>query len=159
MVLSTTEQMKTLRKEVDEAEAAYIKAIEARKPKDQIDKLWDRYNQIDNTNFAKIFELARQEPASETACEMFGWILSNGKTKGGPLNSIGIQSVEFLRDYHATNLNIAKICWELGTPYWDPTFQPATDFLQKAADKNPDREVQGQAILALARRNKKMLKT
>jgi hypothetical protein len=28
-----------------------------------------------------------------------------------------------------------------------------------AADKNPDREVQGQAILALARRNKKMLKT
>jgi thiol-disulfide isomerase/thioredoxin len=154
-VISNAGRMKALRKEVDDAEAAYMKAIEDRKPKDQIDKLWNVYLQIDDTNLAKIFELARQEPASETACEMFGWIVANPKTKGGPLNSIGVQSVEFLRDYHATDSNIAKICWEFGTPYWDPTFQPATDFLQMAADNNPDHEVQGQAILALARRNKR----
>ena len=153
-ITSTEEQMKTLRKEADDAEAAYIKAVEDRKPDDQVDRLWNIYSQIDDTNLAKIFELARQEPASENACEMFGWIVTNRKTQGRRLSPIGVQTVELLRDYHATNPNIAKICYEFGKLTWDPTFQPATDFLQMAADKNPEREVRGQAILALARRNK-----
>jgi thiol-disulfide isomerase/thioredoxin len=152
-VITNAEQMKSLRKEADDAEAAYMKAIEDRKPENQVDKLWNIYSQIDDTNLTKIFELARQKPTSETALEMFGWIVTNRKTQGNRLSSIGVQTVEFLRDYHATNPNIAKICWELGGN-WDPTFQPATDFLQMAADKNPNREVRGQAILALARRNK-----
>jgi thiol-disulfide isomerase/thioredoxin len=154
--VANAEQMKSLRKEVDDAEAAFIKARQDRMPQDQADKLWKFCCQLNDTNYPKIFELARQEPASETACQMFGWIVANRITQGGPLNAIGAQSVGFLRDYHATNPNIAKICWELGTSYWnDFTFQPATDFLRMATDKNPNREVRGQAILALARRAKR----
>jgi thiol-disulfide isomerase/thioredoxin len=154
LITSTAQQMKALRKEVDDAEATYYQAIADRKPKDQVDQVWKSYRQIDDANYPKIFELARQEPASETACEMFGWIVANRITQGGPLNAIGAQSVGFLRDYHATNPNVARICWELGTRYWNFTFQPATDFLRTAADRNPNREVRGQAVLALARRAK-----
>jgi len=148
---SNVEQMKTLRKEVDDAEAAYMKAFHDESvSKDQTEKLWVFYTHINETNLPKIFELARQEPASETAFEMFGWIVNNRLIHMPSLYTNGIQSVEFLRDYHATNPKIARICRALGYD-WDPTFQPALDFLQIAADKNPDREARGQAVFALAR--------
>jgi thiol-disulfide isomerase/thioredoxin len=143
------EQMLVLRKEVDDAEAAYMKAHRDRKSEDQVEKLWGFYLHINETNLPKIFELARQEPASETACEMFGWIVRNRQIQNSSLYTNGVQSLEFLRDYHATNPNVARICRTLGSR-WDPTCQPAMDFLKIAAEKNPDREVRGQATLALA---------
>jgi thiol-disulfide isomerase/thioredoxin len=151
---SNVEQMQALRKEVDDAEAAYMKAFHDESvSKDQTEKLWDVYKHINATNLPKIFELARQGPASETAFEMFGWIVTNRQIQMRSLYTNGLESIEFLRDYHATNPNIARICRTLGTR-WEPTCQPAIDFLQIAAKKNPDREVRGQATLALARLKK-----
>lgn len=69
------------------------------------------------------------------------------------LDSKVLQTIEFLRDDHATNPGVANICRKLGQN-WDPTCQPAMDFLRVAADKNPSREVRGQATLALARLKK-----
>lgn len=149
--VTTAEQMKALRKEVDDAETAYMKANASHD--DQADKLWDVYRQINDPDILKIFELARQEPASQTAFEMFGWIVTNRRIQVRPLYTNAVQSLEFLRDHHATNPNIAKICWKLGNN-WDATCQPARDFLQIAADKNPDREVRGLATFALARFSK-----
>ena len=153
-VITNAEQMKALRKEVDDAEAAYLKAIASRD--DQIDKLWVAYRQINDTNLPKIFELARQEPASETAFEMFGWIVTNRRIFVRPLSTNftnAIQSLAFLRDNHATNPNLATICWKMGRN-WDATYPPTMEFLQIVADKNPDRDVRGQATLALARLTK-----
>jgi len=148
--------MLVLRKEVDDAQAACTKAYHDKSvPKDQAGKLWDLYRHINATNLPKIFELARQEPASETAFEMFGWIVTNRQIEIPSLHSNGVQSIEFLRDYHATNPNIARLCRTLGTR-WEPTCQPAMDFLKIAAEKNPDREVRGQATLALARLKKEI---
>ena len=146
-------KMKALRKQVDDAEAVYKGAVTSRKPDDQVSRYWDAYTQIDQTNLPIMFDLARQRPESEAAFEIFGWIVTNRCATGWALSPIGEQTVGYLRDYHTTNPGIAKICRAMGGN-WDPTFQPATDFLQMAADKNPDREVRGQAILALARRDK-----
>lgn len=154
IVMPNAEQMKALRKEVDDAYGAYIKAIENRKPEDQADNLWKVYRLINETNLPKIFELARQEPASEPAFETYDWAITNGEIRGWNINSNGLQAIEFLRDYDETNPNVAKICWVFGN-LWDPTCRPAVDFLRIAADKNPNREVRGQATLALALLDKK----
>ncbi len=154
VVFSNAAQMKALKKEVDDAKAAFMNANEARQPQDQVKKLWEISDRVDEANLPKIFELAKLEPASETAFEMFEWIITSGQLQGWALSPIGVQTIELLRDYHTTNQNIAKICWTLGNKDWDPTFQPATDFLLIAADKNPARKIRGQAILSLARRNK-----
>lgn len=92
-VISDAEQMKALRKEADSAEAAYMKAIENRQPDAEIEKLWNAYTLIDKTNLSKVFELAKQEPASEPAFETFAWIVTNRLTQGvgarfqGPANN------------------------------------------------------------------------
>ncbi len=150
--ISSAAQMKALRREADDAYGVYTKAIENRKTHEEIEKFWKAYTLIDETNMSKVFELARQQPASEPAFEMFGWIVTNQLTQGRALNSNDVQTMEFLRDYHATNPDIAKICWTLGFR-WDPTCKPVMDFLRIAASKNPSREVRGQATLALARLN------
>jgi thiol-disulfide isomerase/thioredoxin len=153
-VIRNAKQMKALRKEVDDAEAAYINASRDESvSKDQTEKLWNIYAQIDDTNLPKIFELARQDPASETALEMFEWIVTNQRIQRPSLYTNGVQSVEFLRDYHVANPKIARICRLLGTR-WQPTCQPVIEFLKVAAEKNPDREIRGQAMLALARLKK-----
>ena len=148
-VLSLAEQMKALRQEVDDVETAYAIASGAEK-----EKLWKAYSQINDLNLLKIFNLARQEPTSETAFKMFEWIVRNPRIGVRTLYySNGVPVVEFLRDYHTANTNIGKICSKFGWG-WSRACQPVTDFLRIAADKNPSRESRGQATLALARINK-----
>lgn len=148
-VSSAAEQMKALRKEVDDAETAYLQASG-----DKRETLWQAYFQINDINLPKIFDLARQDPASGTAFEMFEWIVRNPRISIRSLYyTNGIQSVEFLRDYHTANPNIGKICSKFGWG-WPRACQPVMDFLRIAADKNPSRESRGQATLALARINK-----
>jgi thiol-disulfide isomerase/thioredoxin len=148
-VPSAAEQMKALRKEVDDAETAYLQASG-----DKRETLWKAYCQINDINLLKIFDLARQDPASGTAFEMFEWIVRNRRIAIPSLYyTNGIQSVEFLRDYHTANTNIAKICSKFGWG-WPRACQPVMDFLRIAADKNPSRESRGQATLALARIDK-----
>jgi thiol-disulfide isomerase/thioredoxin len=140
-------RMETLRKAVDDAEAAYIKS----KNDKNGDELWTRFREINDTNLPQIFDLAKQEPKSETAFEMFQWILADRRIFIRTLSTNALQSIELLRDYHAANTNLAVTCRKLGGNFWDPLFQPLTDFLQKVAEQNPNREVRGQATLALAR--------
>ena len=137
---SNAEQMKALRTEADNAHGVYAEAIQNQKSHDEIEKLWDAYFVIDKTNLSAVFELARQEPASEPAFETFAWIVTNELTQGWAFDSNVLQTIEFLRDDHATNPNLARICWRLGRN-WDPTCQPIMDLLRIAANKNPNREV------------------
>jgi thiol-disulfide isomerase/thioredoxin len=148
-VSSAAEQMKALRKEVDDAESAYSQASG-----DERETLWKVYCRTNDTNLAKIFDLARQDPASATAFEMFEWIVRNPRIAIPSLYyTNGVPSVEFLRDYHTANTNIGKICSKFGWG-WPRACQPVMDFLRIAADKNPSRESRGQATLALACINK-----
>src|SRR5690606_23008149 len=107
---SAAEQMKALRKEVDDAETAYLQASG-----EKGETLWKEYCQVSDTNLPRIFDLARQEPASGTAFEMFEWIVRNRRIANRHLYySNGIPSVEFLRDYHTANTSIGEICSKFG---------------------------------------------
>jgi thiol-disulfide isomerase/thioredoxin len=142
---SIADQMIALRKQVDDAEAAYMRAPEA-----VSDKTWQTFCRLNQTNLPRIFQLARQEPRSETSFEMFKWIVMNRQIFMSSFKTNGVQSLVFLREYDATNPSVARLCRIVGYN-WDNTCQPAIDFLRAVADKNPDRDARGQAFLALAK--------
>jgi thiol-disulfide isomerase/thioredoxin len=144
---STADQMTRLRKQVDDAEAAYTKA--GGKPDADVEKLWKTYCGINQTNLPRIFELARRDPQTEASFEMFKWIVINRQIQVRSLNTNGVQSLEYLREYDTAKPGVAQICRALRRN-WNYTCQPAVDFLRAVADKNPDRDARGQALLSLA---------
>ncbi len=151
-IASRDEQMKALRQQVDDAEAAYTRSF-GKKSEGEIEQLWNACEKLDQTNLPQIFELARQEPTSATSIEMFKWIVVNRQIHLPSLYTNGVQSLGFLRNAAATDTNLARVCLTLGRD-WDPNCRPAVDFLKLAAKENPDRDVRGQAVLALARLDK-----
>ncbi|HTV40402.1 MAG TPA: hypothetical protein VMF08_07500 [Candidatus Sulfotelmatobacter sp.] len=139
---SAEDQIAALRREVEEARDAY------RSNNDTSRKPWETYCQLNDTNLPKIFELGRQEPASEAAFKAFAWIVTNGRISVRSLRPFGSQSLEFLRDFHTTHPDIGEICRQLGRT-WDPMDKTAMEFLRAASENNPERNARGYATLAL----------
>ncbi len=108
-------ELKALRKEVDDAEAAYINA-----PEDQSKTLWQTYRDRSSENLPKIMALVRQDPTSARALEMLEWILTSRWIQGGgSLKALGLEAVEVLRVHEAANPGIARICASLGSErFW-----------------------------------------
>src|SRR5580698_6789903 len=77
-----SDQIMALKQQVDTAYAAY------QTNHDDNDKLWKAYYHLNDTNLPKIFELAKQDPASETSFEAFSWIVNDNRL-----------SIEQLRPY------------------------------------------------------------
>ena len=146
-IISSADHIKVLKKQVDDAHAAYTATNDAS------GKLWDAYYHLNDTNLPRIFELAKKDPASETAFEAFAWIVTNRRISVRSLRPFGHQSVEFLRDFHTTNSDIGEVCRQLGN-LWDPGDQAAIDFLRIASEKNPDRNARGYATFALGQKLK-----
>ncbi len=141
-IISTPDQIMVLKKQVDDAYAAYTAT------NDTSGKLWETYAHLNDTNLPVIFGLAKEDPASETSFEAFAWIVTNGRISMHALRPFGARSLEFLRDYHTTDSGIGEICRHLGNS-WDPMDETAIEFLRVASQKNPDRNARGYATLAL----------
>jgi thiol-disulfide isomerase/thioredoxin len=150
--VSVTEQLKALKKEVDDAEAAYVKETDSEKD----DKLWLVYGNANKANIPRVIELVRQDPTSTVAFEMLEWVVTNRQVRAGSrlLRPYGLQAVELLKDHYTTNPKLSRICWVIGHN-WDFRHQPTFDFLQAVIAKNPDRNARGYATFALAALNKK----
>jgi thiol-disulfide isomerase/thioredoxin len=140
--ISAADQIMALKKQVDDAYAAYTATNDAS------GKLWDTYYHLNDTNLPVIFELAKEAPASISSFEAFAWIVTNGRISVRSLRPFGNQSLEFLRDYHTTNSGIGEICRHLGER-WDSMDETAIEFLRIASKKNPDRNARGYATFAL----------
>ena len=145
------EQLKALRKEVDEAHAAYIKAATAYKegdPEDKVDKLWEAYTKKADENNSKIVELARKDPKATASFEALEWIVTESNRNG--TRPYGKEAVELLQDHHADNSKIGRVCGFLGWYSGEWNSDPALGLLKAVADKNPDRAARGQALFSLA---------
>lgn len=149
---SPAEQLKALRAEVDAAEAAYLKAGKEYKegdPPDKVDELWKAYVATADKNMPKVVELAGKDPKSEAAFDALEWVVVVGRQAA--YQDWGKGAVEVLREHHADNPKVGKVCAALGRGYyWDDRHQYARDFLKAVAEKNPDRTARGLATLALA---------
>jgi thiol-disulfide isomerase/thioredoxin len=135
-------QIQTLIKQVDDALAAYLKG--------QDDQHWEAYYHLNDATLPKVFELAKQNPGSKTSFDAFAWIITNRRLSVEPLRAYGTEALALLLKYHTGAPNIGQICRTLGNN-WDPADASALDFLQLAAEKNPDRPARAFATLALGR--------
>jgi thiol-disulfide isomerase/thioredoxin len=142
-----SEQLNALRKQVNDADAAYGEYTKAAEG-DQKEKLWKAYVQADDSVIPKILEAVRQNPSSPMAFDLLEWIVTNERISARSLRPC-LQAVELLREDHSAHPNIAQICRVLGFD-GDPLHQPTIGFLQSASAKNPDRAARGYATFALA---------
>ena len=147
---SNDDQMKALRKAVDDASTTFQAATN-----DADYKLRGTYyHLLIETNLPQIFVLAQKTPASETAFEMFSWIVMKGAAERGPIWTNRLQAVEQLAKYQATNSKVGPICGFIGHNWiWRWRDRPVVDFLQAVAKDNPDRANRGQAIFSLGSLN------
>lgn len=143
------DQMRALKKIVDDAYTTYQSATN-----DADGKLKNAYMHLVVTNLPQIFELAQKKPASETAFEMFSWIVMKGVFERGPIWTNRLQSVEQLAKYQATNSEVGPLCGFIGHDWvWRWRERPVVDFLQAVAKDNPDRANRGQATFSLGSLN------
>jgi thiol-disulfide isomerase/thioredoxin len=146
---SNTDQMRALKKMVDDAYTNYQAATN-----DADHKLRDTYYHLTETNLPQIFDLAKRNPASETAFEMFSWIVMKVAAERGPIWTNRLQAVEQLAKYQATNSGVGPLCGFIGHNWiWRWREKPVVDFLQAVAKNNPDRANRGQAIFSLGSLN------
>jgi hypothetical protein len=148
------DRFQALRKEVEDAESAYLRASEAYKEGDSlegIEKLWRAYKLKADENVPKTLQMIRNAPRSSAAFEVLDWIMTNPRiiVRSQPYVN---QAIELLRDHHPENPNIGRICSFLGGFGLGLCDHPPTmEFLRSASEKNPNRTARGQATLALAR--------
>lgn len=142
-----TEKVRVLRKEVDDAEATYHSTIGSEKQSEA----WDASRRTLDRNVPDILALIRREPTSETASETLAWIVTNSRNSSRPYS---IDVVQLLRDCYGMNPKIGKVCCALGDSWAWEIMRPTGEFLQTAAERNPERSVRAQATFALARLTK-----
>jgi hypothetical protein len=143
-------RLETLRKEVDDALAVYMKAGRSYKegdPADKIDAAWNEFTHKWDANGPKVIELVRRDPKADASFQALEWIVTEPRN---PHQPYGLQAVELLRDHHTTNPKIGGVCGALGA-WWRWENEPVMEFLRTAARDNPDRTARGNATLALAR--------
>jgi thiol-disulfide isomerase/thioredoxin len=147
---SNDDKMRTLRKAVDDARTTFQAATN-----DADSKLRGAYyHALAETNLPQIFELAKANPASETAFETFSWIVMKVTAERGPFWTNRIQAVELLAKYHATNSGVGPLCGFIGHNWiWRWREKPVVDFLQAVAKNNPDRANRGRAVFSLGALN------
>lgn len=141
---SLAEQLNLLRKEVDDAEAAYESAQgEERK------QAWKTYIATADKIMPQVVELVRKDPKTATAFEALEWVVIDGRQAAW--KEWGVQAIQFLLEHHAENPQVDRLCATLGNLGWHyDRHEPVLDFLRIAAKKNPARSVRGLATLALA---------
>lgn len=138
-------QTTQLRQRLDDASAAYLKALNDGRDK-EADQLWDAYGKLADKDIPKILELINKDPKSDWAFDTLEWMVMEARNC---YQTYGYDAAELLRIHHAGNPKIGKACSVLGY-YWGN--QPATlGLLRAVVAENKDSTTLGQAHLAEAR--------
>jgi thiol-disulfide isomerase/thioredoxin len=125
----------------------------------------DLYRQRLSAAYAPVFEIAKADPKSKAGFEALEWLLLQAPTVYGQPG--GMPALEMMKEFHAENPKVGKAIARVG--YYPPlglpaetpkqrrqaAYVPALELLQAVAQRNPDRTARGQAVLALARQDKR----
>lgn len=113
-------------------------------------KLYYAWRQLEQTNLPQMISLAQKEPESQTACDVFLWIVLNADANRGPLFTNQLESLDNLTKYHSTNSQVGPLCSYLGRFWnWHWREKSVVDFLKSVVKNNPVRAIRAQAIYAL----------
>jgi hypothetical protein len=151
---SPADQLTALKKEHEEAEAAFRKAAEALPDTPEGEKkyteLWKAYDKKQGERFLAAVELARAEPKSDAAFAALEWVLTVPRSYYLPAGKAALQ---LTTEHYAASPKVGKVVAWVGyyPPYEGADAHDAAAALIKAvAEKNPDRTARGQAVMALA---------
>ncbi len=140
---TAAQQYQALVKEFSDAQQAWIKTYQAAKTNEERRKLLSSQPRPDKF-VPKFLELAQKHPKEPAAVDALVWVASY--SSGGPDSPHGKAMAMLMAD-HIQSAKIGPVVSVLGQQR--PT--PQTEkFLRAVLEKNPHRDVQGLACLALA---------
>jgi tetratricopeptide (TPR) repeat protein len=153
-------KLEALKKEYDDAMAAYRKAVEplpeTPEGEKKADELWKDFDKKQSDLFLAAVELAKADPKSDAALAALEWVLTIPRSYYLPAGKL---AMELATEHHAANSKIGKIVAWIG--YYGPheqnkqgAWQEAEHLLKTVLEKNPDRAVRGQVVITEAWRAK-----
>jgi len=145
------EQYKALLKEFNDALQEFSKAAREAKTQQARQKVFqEKYPRTDKYA-TKFLELAEKNPKAPFAEDALIWVVTNGSmmaTPGGKDEKRArARALTLLRD-HAASKKVARVCQVLGSGY----DKEGEALLRAILEKNPTKEAQAEACLALSQR-------
>jgi thiol-disulfide isomerase/thioredoxin len=150
------ERLKTIRKEVADAEAtfraAWAKLPDPNQDDPKVEELYKKFGEKQEAGFKEAVEIAKADPKSDTAFDALEWLIMTPRAYYFP-PGIGKTAFEMLTTHHVANPKIGRGIAILA--YYPPhetdePYREAIALLKGVAEKNPDKTARGQAALGLA---------
>src|SRR5579875_3095706 len=140
------EQYKALLKEQSDAMTAFQQAYSKAKTQEERDKIFkEKYPKPDKIA-PRMLELAEKNPKDPVAFDALTWLMTND-VSGGKENPKSKAVAILLRD-HVQSDKLGSVCKKLA----DGFGKEGVELLRGILDKNPSKEVQSEACMALGQR-------
>lgn len=153
---SPAEKLAAIKKQHEEADAAVRKEVQALPETPEgikkAGELFKAFGKGQSDRFAAVVEIAKADPKSDLALTALEWVLTIPSSYHLPA---GVAAMKLATEHHASNPKIGKTIAWLG--YYPP--HPDLDkeraavaqaLIRAVAEKNPDKNARGQAMMALA---------
>jgi hypothetical protein len=150
---SSAERLAALQKERQQAQDAYLKAIEplpdTPEGNEKAQVLRQAFDKKQAQLFMKAVELAKADAKSEVGFAALEWVLTTPRAYYLP---VGKPALELLTEHYAASPKVGKVIAWIGAlnPRDVPSEAPANALILAVSKKNPDKTARAQAGLALA---------
>lgn len=146
-----SEQLETLKKEVEKSREEFYQAVEKAKTDKARQALRDKNNKQINSSARRALDLARQHPKDPVAVDALSWIITGRLgwlVAGDAIFSQQMEAaLDLLRKDYVTSDKLLRVCF-LASIYDEVSTKPE-QLLRALLEKNPHREIQGWACYFL----------
>jgi hypothetical protein len=142
-----TEQYKALLKEYQEALDVFSKAYLAAKTDEERKKLLAEKSPPLDKLVPRFLEIAEKHPTDPVAVDALVWVVGNSSDSAGDKDRSRARALARLLGDHLRSDKLGQVCQRMSLDFG----KDSETFLRTVLEKNPHKEVQGSACLALAR--------
>jgi hypothetical protein len=149
---SPAEQFRVLEKDFNDAQQDFFKAYQSAKSDDEREKLVKEKMPKAEKLAPRFLELAEKNPKDPAAVDALVWVVTHVQPQGDGKQPWSRALSTLARD-HLESDKVARVCESM-------VYQPGAEadaFLRAQLAKNPSKQVQGRACLALAQQLKNSL--
>jgi hypothetical protein len=140
------QEYEALVKEFNQAQQTFFQAYREAKTDAERQKVLEEKRPKPEKWAARFFELAQKNPKDPAAVDALVWVVRNVRQAGAGKDNVRAQALASLIRDHITSDKVIGLCESM--IYQDDP--PSEAFLRKMLEKNPGKEAQGRACLALA---------
>jgi hypothetical protein len=143
------EQLKALKKEVDDAQRKVSKLYSERKDEEDkeankvLQKAFEEYAEAQTAAATRALELAKKDPKSEVAAEALAWAMQGLRSKQDAVK----EAVGLLKEHHLESPKIKSAINMIR--YAGLPDDLVADFLTAVAEKNTDKATKATALMGL----------